>query len=206
MVKKDWIDALEMDGGYLCLDFINTVQGRKSSAIREVCRDMSDLIYWAANKTGHIGPRRAEAMEARAMADPGEAKAFYEGALLLRELFYRMFLSVSEGQPLEAEDLRRFNEYVTEYFAHVRLQQSDKGCFTGWDWEMGDFHTLTAYLVKSASDLLLSEDKLGRVKACPSCGWLFLDATKNGKRRWCSMKSCGSNAKATQYYHRKKAG
>jgi predicted RNA-binding Zn ribbon-like protein len=47
-------------------------------------------------------------------------------------------------------------------------------------------------------------DKLERVKECPNCGWLFLDTTKNGKRRWCSMEDCGSNVKALEYYYRKK--
>ena len=37
--------------------------------------------------------------------------------------------------------------------------------------------------------------ELDRVKACPGddCGWLFLD--RSGRRRWCSMDSCGNRAK-----------
>jgi predicted RNA-binding Zn ribbon-like protein len=31
------------------------------------------------------------------------------------------------------------------------------------------------------------------VRTCPSCGWLFLDA--RGRRRWCSMATCGNRAK-----------
>ncbi|WP_344746998.1 CGNR zinc finger domain-containing protein [Streptosporangium vulgare] len=36
--------------------------------------------------------------------------------------------------------------------------------------------------------------------ACPSCYWLFLDTSKNGRRRWCSMTTCGSRDKARRYY------
>jgi predicted RNA-binding Zn ribbon-like protein len=31
------------------------------------------------------------------------------------------------------------------------------------------------------------------VHTCPSCGWLFLDP--RGRRRWCSMATCGNRAK-----------
>lgn len=56
-------------------------------------------------------------------------------------------------------------------------------------------------LVESAVVLLTSE-RLARVKACPACGWFFLDVSKNRSRRWCSMTNCGSLAKARAYYQR----
>ncbi|MFD0480100.1 CGNR zinc finger domain-containing protein [Nonomuraea thailandensis] len=40
---------------------------------------------------------------------------------------------------------------------------------------------------------------------CPSCGWLFLDTTRNGSRRWCSMAMCGSQVKSRRYYAAKTA-
>jgi len=44
-----------------------------------------------------------------------------------------------------------------------------------------------------------------RVKTCGGCGWLFVDRTRNGSRRWCISAMCGSRDKARRYYHRKKA-
>ena len=63
--------------------------------------------------------------------------------------------------------------------------------------------TLRLRIVESAVALLTSPD-LERVKACPGCGWFFLDETKNGSRRWCSMRMCGSLAKSRRYYLRKR--
>jgi predicted RNA-binding Zn ribbon-like protein len=63
--------------------------------------------------------------------------------------------------------------------------------------------TLRLRIVESGVALLTSPD-LERVKACPGCGWFFLDETRNGSRRWCSMSMCGSLAKARRYYHRKR--
>jgi len=46
-----------------------------------------------------------------------------------------------------------------------------------------------------------------RLKACRSddCLWAFYDHSKNHSRHWCSMESCGSQAKARSYRRRKAA-
>jgi hypothetical protein len=40
-----------------------------------------------------------------------------------------------------------------------------------------------------------------RVKACrgPDCGWVFVDRSRNGSRRWCQMSECGNRAKAAAF-------
>jgi predicted RNA-binding Zn ribbon-like protein len=38
------------------------------------------------------------------------------------------------------------------------------------------------------------------------CGWLFLDESRAGTRRWCSMGECGNRAKAHRHYLRRKQG
>jgi predicted RNA-binding Zn ribbon-like protein len=45
---------------------------------------------------------------------------------------------------------------------------------------------------------------LARVRRCPGrdCGWLFLDAS--GRRRWCSMTTCGSREKMRRMYARRR--
>jgi predicted RNA-binding Zn ribbon-like protein len=54
--------------------------------------------------------------------------------------------------------------------------------------------------------LLGDAERLSRVRHCPGhdCGWLFLDTS--GRRRWCSMETCGSRAKMKRLYERKRAG
>ena len=59
-------------------------------------------------------------------------------------------------------------------------------------------------IVTSAVELLTSPEAR-RVKVCPGlgdCGWLFLDTSKSGRRRWCSMEGCGSRSKMRRYYAR----
>ena len=65
---------------------------------------------------------------------------------------------------------------------------------------------LLAPVLWSAGDLLAGP-RLGRVRRCanPQCLWLFLDDSKTGNRRWCSMATCGNRAKAHRHYLRQKA-
>ena len=50
----------------------------------------------------------------------------------------------------------------------------------------------------AAVDLLRS-NRLARVKQCANCNWLFVDASRNGSRRWCSMDECGVHVKMRRY-------
>ncbi len=45
-----------------------------------------------------------------------------------------------------------------------------------------------------------------RVKACRAtdCGWVFVDASRNGSRRWCDMATCGNRAKTTTFRARRR--
>ncbi|MBT1157142.1 CGNR zinc finger domain-containing protein [Aminobacter anthyllidis] len=38
-----------------------------------------------------------------------------------------------------------------------------------------------------------------RLRSCPRCGWLFLDTSRGGKRRWCSMQTCGNREKVSRH-------
>ncbi|MCB9048086.1 MAG: CGNR zinc finger domain-containing protein [Lewinellaceae bacterium] len=59
-------------------------------------------------------------------------------------------------------------------------------------------------LLLLAEELLLQTKRWPRIRSCPSCGWLFLDTSKGGRRRWCNMQVCGSQVKARRWYHRNK--
>jgi predicted RNA-binding Zn ribbon-like protein len=93
---------------------------------------------------------------------------------------------------------------LRESFSHIRLEiGTSKHEINFSDADLSYLEPLHLIL-KSAFDILTQED-VSRIKECPSCGWLFLDKTKNKKRRWCNMLDCGSKDKASRYYHRKKS-
>ncbi|TFV55539.1 hypothetical protein E4P41_17085 [Geodermatophilus sp. DF01-2] len=46
---------------------------------------------------------------------------------------------------------------------------------------------------------LLRSASLDRLRQCGHCRWLFLDTSRNGSRRSCSMAACGSIMKMRRY-------
>jgi predicted RNA-binding Zn ribbon-like protein len=63
-------------------------------------------------------------------------------------------------------------------------------------------------LAVAAIELLTTLDR-AQLKECPpsegGCGWLFLDRSRNGTRRWCAMEDCGAQAKARRLTARRRA-
>ena len=60
------------------------------------------------------------------------------------------------------------------------------------------------------ADPLVSELTAGqpeRIRVCASdtCQWIFYDASRTGRRRWCDMATCGNRAKAARHRARAKA-
>ena len=59
---------------------------------------------------------------------------------------------------------------------------------------------ILSYIARDAIDLLGSEAK-SKLRECanPACPLLFVDSSRSGKRRWCSMERCGSMAKTAKF-------
>ncbi|MEO5978789.1 MAG: CGNR zinc finger domain-containing protein [Chryseolinea sp.] len=202
MPKNPRIDQIRLDGGILCLDFVNTIPDRVDGTDRDNLTGIADLIYWA-KKSGILQPSEMTRLEKAAHAKGKKAKEFFIDALSIRSLIYAIFQPISKGQKVKSSDLDALNVHISAYKTFIEITPTKDSFTEIWNFSGDNFLSITAPIVKSARALLLS-DKLQRVKQCPNCGWLFLDTTKNGKRRWCSMEDCGSNVKALEYYYRKK--
>lgn len=74
----------------------------------------------------------------------------------------------------------------------------------------GDLSSASAIeqaITAAAAGLFIDAHEALRIKKCPgeNCGWLFLDETGNGRRRWCSMETCGNRSKARRHHLRAKS-
>lgn len=56
----------------------------------------------------------------------------------------------------------------------------------------------------SALSIIADARECERIKTCPGeeCGWMFIDETRNGRRTWCLMETCGNRAKAARHYQK----
>ena len=193
---------MRLDGGLLCLDFVNTVPDRFDGSNRDTLGNFNDLIYWA-KKAEIIDKTAFAALERAAQTNDRKAKDFFSESISIRSLIHAIFKPVSLKQKVKSTDIDALNKLTSKYFQFLEVAHQKDKFEEKWNFPSDNFHTVTAPIVKSAYELLLS-GKLSKVKECPNCGWLFLDTTKNGKRKWCSMKDCGSSVKALEWYYRQK--
>jgi predicted RNA-binding Zn ribbon-like protein len=200
MVKKI-ISEISLDGGLLCLDFINSVSNRTANNHQEYLTDIFDLIAWARRLT-IIEAKTERLLSEKSTTHPKEASTFFKQAIEFREILHEIFEAHTKKK-IHPNFLKKYNAQLKIYFPAIEIKQSPNGFVESWLFEEDNFKKLVAPILNDSYELLLS-DKLLKVKECPNCGWLFYDSTKNGKRRWCSMKSCGSNVKALEWYHRQK--
>ena len=195
----------------LCLDFANTL-GWRGSAPAETLHGLPDLVKWcaaagglAAGATGGGGQWGGAAWSER---HPAQAAATFHRAIVLRETLYRIFHAVASGGAPADGDLIELNRALQETPARSTLERDGAGF--GWRVEpkpAGGAPALLAPALWSAGDLLAGAH-LARVRECANgeCLWLFLDESRNGTRRWCSMSACGNRAKAHRHYARLKGG
>jgi predicted RNA-binding Zn ribbon-like protein len=196
----------------LCLDFGNTLAWRGSTP-SESLHGLPDLVKWCASSgsvlAGAIADSGTNGTNGTwADRHPAEAAAIFRGAIALRETVYRIFHAVASGNTPADGDLSELNRALKETPARSALQRIG-GAF-GWRIEGKPRATASALLAPvlwSAGDLLAGP-QLTRVRECANskCLWLFLDESKNGTRRWCSMSACGNRAKAHRHYARLKGG
>ncbi|MBL0899525.1 MAG: ABATE domain-containing protein [Reyranella sp.] len=174
----------------LCLEFVNTRYWRGQDVPTETLNTADDLVAWIA---ANGGPRGAKVPTARE----------FERAIELRETIHRLFDAEAQDRVPAARDLEALNAALEKAPARTTLKRERGGY--GWDVDMksGTALALLAPVLWTAGDLLTGT-RLDRVRRCanPECNYLFLDDSRAGKRRWCSMSSCGNRAKARRHYHK----
>ena len=195
---------LDLIGGWVCLDFVNTVDGRRNGHSRDYLGSYDDLVFWARH-VELVTEDEARQLIDRARRRPTEASQVFEQALVLRETIYRIFMAQASGERPAATDLANLNEALSEALARLQLVPTATGFDWTWRVEAQDLERLLWPLTRSASELLTSAE-LNRVRECggDDCGWLFVDTSRNRSRRWGDMKSCGNRAKAQRHYQRKR--
>jgi predicted RNA-binding Zn ribbon-like protein len=185
------------------LDFVNTVDERLAPAPDDSLGAYADLLIWS-QRVGILSAKHAQRLSRLAVQQPRAAQKVWARAIALREALYRILTARLEGKPLKRADLTRFNRELKIALAHARLAPSTRSL--EWEWNGQAFDQMLWPLVCSAAELLTSA-KLARVHQCANhtCGWLFLDTSRSGRRRWCTMRYCGNRAKAHRYYARSRA-
>jgi predicted RNA-binding Zn ribbon-like protein len=195
----------DLSGGHLALDFVNTLGGRTTEP-KERLPNYPALLFFA-EETKTLPRRRIDSLLEQSIRTPGQAVTVLQDAIALRSALFEIFSAVAERRVVPDKAMSKLNWNLMEGASFVRLTQ--QGRRFEWDWATSN-QRLNAMLwpvARAAADLLTSDD-LGKLRMCAAddCAWLFLDTTRNRKRRWCDMKTCGNRFKARRHYERVREG
>ena len=171
--------------GALCLDFCNTVAWRGSARETDILANSAGYTAWCHGADLPL---------------PGDGDTEWQRALGLRAAIFRTFLACVQGRsPAEADLAPVWSAYVSA-LERGKLVPAAAGAHIVWP---GDDPLVP--VTRSAVELICGPPR--RLKLCdaPQCGWLFLDTTKNGRRRFCDMRYCGNRTRAREHYARRKA-
>jgi predicted RNA-binding Zn ribbon-like protein len=203
---KRRLDTIEVVGGHPAIDFVNTVHSWKVEPPPDYLHGFDDFLEWS-RMSGLLERKAAARFKA---APAGEKARAFREVLGLRQSLHDVFAAAAERTALPQRALDGLSDVIRRAGAWRALaadEKSGRPAVRGV-WDFGDAPAIAALgpVAWLAADLL-ENGRLERLKECPGerCGWLFLDASRNRSRTWCSMQTCGNSAKVKRFRRRAKA-
>ena len=170
--------------GRLCLDFVATVGERWRRSFERLLTE-EDLVRWIM-QTGMV------------QTAPAVSSSQLEAGRVLREAINRLARPGLDPGP---DDRDVVNRWAAR--ASIAPQLTTEGKLA---WVAArPVEAMFAAIARDAVDLLAGP-LAARIRECsaPDCALLFVDASRPGRRRWCSTEACGNRTRTRAYRHRKK--
>lgn len=196
-----WLSTLTgrrfaFDAGALSLEFATT-GGEGARKAWETLREPADLAAWAGRS--RLGA--AARIEPRGMRlTPGDLAA----ARLLREAIWLAATDLALERRPQGADVQAINRAATSppmvpAFGPADLQRSWVTPVTGAQ--------LLSTVARDAIELFTGP-AAARIRQCagPMCSLVFVDTSRPGQRRWCSMERCGNIDKQRALRARRRPG
>ena len=165
--------------GHVTLDFLATLGGRPGNRIERLAAP-PDLSRWIA--------------EARIAGPADASRELLDDARELREAIRRVLASAREGGPPGAADLALVNGWARSPVSAPQIGPGLARVSVGPDPVTGAL----AGIARESVEFVTGPD-LARVRTCAGCTLLFVDRSRPGTRRWCSMERCGNRNKTARY-------
>lgn len=177
-------DGFRFRGGCNAIDLPATLQARLSPAPRELLATPADLARWLVSAGMTTAAPDADAQDLAA-------------ARSLREA---IFILAGQRSGAAAESARETLNALAAGMPAVPQLRSD-----GTMGLTGSAGALVVTLAREAVQLFGS-DAAGLIRQCesPTCTLYFIDASRKGGRRWCSMSACGNKAKVAGFRRRER--
>jgi predicted RNA-binding Zn ribbon-like protein len=187
------ITAIRLDGGRLCLDFVNTIHDRYAVEVEDYLQRPQRFIEWCV-RAGVLRPDDG----VRAPRTEHKCAALMREVVTLRHHLHTLFAARIDDRPPPPDAVRGLDCWLHQAWASQSFGADGN---VHWRADARDARLSLKRIALDAVDLLggPSASRLRRCANTTSCGWLFLDTTKNQRRRWCAMETCGTSDKMKRY-------
>jgi len=193
----------------LCIALANTRNWRHAEAPLERLNTYADVIELARRQrlVDEVGAQRLEAQAAR---HPRVAEAELAALIALREAIFRGFSARAAGGRMVEADLAIVTGSFNAAVGALSLELCD-GALVPRAHETRDALAMVRLQAAVSAIALLTAPHADKVRECADdrgCGWLFVDLTRNGSRRYCFSNECGNRARQAAFRarHRAEAG
>jgi predicted RNA-binding Zn ribbon-like protein len=185
----------------LWVRFVNTetfTRGRPTDHIA----DSDALVAWLRS-TRLLSERGASAERAHLRDDPAEAARRLERYRHLRELIRAMAAELTASGELPRAQVRELNHILRGGLHYHQLEMSPDGTQYGLA-RVGDRLDQARAAVAGTFAEFLAGPDVRRLRICANdgCREIFIDRSPTGRRRWCTMRTCGNRAKAARHRDR----
>jgi predicted RNA-binding Zn ribbon-like protein len=197
MSRYDGVMRWHWLGGRPSLDFVNTLRERWASD-----RAGSETLNTAAD----LGAWLAEAGLLEATGPP--PRAVLDEALELRGAIDAVVSAVVTGHPVPPAAVSRIDDWLIHAGTRPQLRlHGAAGLSLGERPAADSPRRALGTIALDAATLLGSPAERARLRICASetCAARFYDRSPAGARRWCSMRTCGNEAKARRHRERARA-
>jgi predicted RNA-binding Zn ribbon-like protein len=196
----EWIDGFLFVANQPILDFLNTRPVLENGPT-ELLPDVGALERWLI-ASGMASSPKLKA-QVRGWRHSVHAAAFLKELIHFRERLREAVLRI-EGSRSPAEDfIEEVNSRLQRYPLQTKLRKESGKLLRDVHFAPRKPADFWGPIIDAAADLL-SEPNTSRIRKCESCVVHFLDTSKKGSRRWCSMNICGNKLKVAAYQRRKR--
>jgi predicted RNA-binding Zn ribbon-like protein len=198
---NEWIDGFLFVANRRILDLLNT-KPVLADGPTELLPDVRALERWliASGMVNSVKDKTA----VRNWRNSPEAEAFLKQLIAFREKLRDAVLRIESGRPPADAFISEVNSLLRQYPRHTSLRKRDGRLTRETLFEFRKPADLWAPIADATADLL-TETESSRIRKCESCVVHFVDTSKKGSRRWCSMNICGNKLKVAAYQKRKRS-
>ncbi|MCT4352077.1 CGNR zinc finger domain-containing protein [Streptomyces sp. Je 1-79] len=171
--------AYRFDPGALCLELLTT-GGPGPYSRYEVLHEPADLAAWA--ERSRLTPTPVLEISEAEVAD-------MRG---LRDALFRVVIAHTRSEPHPSRDLETVNEAAARPALAPAITPTGQ---RQWAGSPSGTH-LAATVARDAVELLTGPF-VHRIRTCAAedCHLIYVDTSRPGSRRWCSMEHCGNRHK-----------